>query len=621
MVNLYKEFCSQNVASTNQSINYDDFIKAVYSSLKIDSKDIEAISRKTFFSVIIPTYNTDPDHLLECINSVRQQSYSNWEICIADDASSSLKTQEMLRELETLVPKESLKVKYRASNGHICSASNDAIEMARGDFLVLVDHDDVLHPDAFYWIAKCIDDHSDLNLIYTDEDKLCSETNKFIDPHFKPSFNLNLLLSYNYICHLTAYRRSLVNKIKGFRIGFEGSQDYDLALRVIAESKREQIAHIPIPLYHWRVHSKSTASDAATKDYTSESGLTALNDFLINYRLSHQSLKFPTVNLLRANRYRVGWTLDEANEPSVELIIPTKDKADILKVAVESIFEKTTYVNYRITIVDNQSEEEDTFRLFASLESKYGDKLRILNYDKPFNYSAINNYAVKKSDADVIGLVNNDVEVIGSNWLSEMVSLAIQEDVGCVGAKLYYSDGRIQHAGVVVGLGGVAGHSHKYFSKTELGYMERLVFPQETSAVTAACLVVKRSVFNQVNGLNEQYLKIAFNDVDFCLRVQQEGYRNIWTPYAELYHYESISRGAEDNPEKIARFNSEVDYMKKIWGMINADYLPTCPHYSPFLSSGSEDFSLSSSLSHTVDLIKKMPSRVNSSEYYRAMSS
>ena len=618
---LYKILCNQNAMNAYGSIDYNGFINLLYKSLKIDGNDVEAIGIKTNFSIVIPTYNTEPNYLNECINSIRQQSYPHWEICIADDASSSLQTKEVLRELEASIPNEKFKIKYRSSNGHICRASNDAIEMASGDFLVFVDHDDVLHSDALYWIAKCIDENPDVNLVYTDEDKLCSETNELKDPHFKPSFNLNLLLSYNYICHLSAYRRSLVNKINGFRIGHEGSQDYDLALRVIADSKREQIAHIPIPLYHWRVHSRSTASHAIAKDYTSESGLLALNDFLANYKLNQQSLKNPTVNLLRPNRYRVSWTLDKVKQPSVDIIIPTKDKSEILKLAVESIFEKTSYFNYKITIVNNQSNEQETFDLFANLEKKYGTQLRILNYDNSFNYSAINNYAVKQSSAELIALVNNDVEVISPDWLSEMVSLAIQDDVGCVGAKLYYPDGTIQHAGVVVGLGGVAGHSHKYFAKEELGYMERLVFPQETSAVTAACLLVKRSVFELVNGLDEENLKVSFNDVDFCLRVHQAGFRNIWTPFAELYHHESVSRGIEDSPEKIARFNAEADYMKKMWAMYDANYIPICPHYSPCLTAAAENFSISSSLSYTLNLIKGMPFRVDTTNYYQILGS
>lgn len=606
----------QDSIQSGVQYDYDKFVKKVWQYLKASSADIESIQSKTLFSIIIPVYNTDPDYLRSCLNSVVMQSYENWELCIVDDASTNFDTKKVLHEFEKLIPSEKFNIHYRESNGHICEASNDAVKMASGDFLVLVDHDDLLHLDALYWIAKCIDKNHDVNLVYTDEDKLCQTTNRFISPHFKPAFNLNLLLSYNYICHLSAFRRSIVQKVNGFRSGYEGSQDYDLALRVIAQSNRNQVAHIPIPLYHWRVHQESTAARSSSKDYTTDAGLMALTDFLSGYKLNQKYLETPSVISTSPNRYRVLWPLKKGNEPTVELIIPTKDKANILRTAVESIFKNTDYRNYRITIVDNGSKDQDTLDLFTYLKKKYSNKLRILQYNKPFNYSAINNYAVSKSDSKLVGLVNNDIEVINADWLTELVSLAIQDDVGCVGAKLYYSDERIQHAGVIIGIGGVAGHSHKYLPRSECGYMDRLLYPQETSAVTAACLIIKRSIYNQVKGLNETNLKIAFNDVDFCLRVHQAGFRNIWTPYAELYHYESISRGAEDNPEKIARFNSEIEYMLQRWAIHDSNYLPMCPHYSPFLTNMSEDFSLSKSLDDTIESILYNPFRLDISNYY-----
>lgn len=603
---------------------YDEFRKMVDSSLQIKQKQVNKLMEGTIqpavFSIIIPTYNTNPDHLIECIQSIVNQSYSKWEICIVDDASTKKETVQTLQSLNQKYPNYRINIKYRSENGHICRASNDALSMAKGDYIVLVDHDDLIHPDALYWIAKCISEHPKANLIYTDEDKLCEETGMFISPHFKPAFNLDLLLSYNYICHLSCFRKSIVDQINGFRPGFEGSQDYDLILRVVSNSNRNQIIHIPIPLYHWRIHPESTANSPGAKDYTSLAGLRAIQDFLDDY-YSEQTFRTDCrASIIEANRYRVQRILHPKNIPSVELIIPTKDRSDILNTAIESIF-KSTYTNFSITIVNNQSIESETYELFNQLENRFGSRVKILGYNETFNYSAINNFAAKQSKADIIGLVNNDVEVINPDWLSEMVSLAVQEDVGCVGAKLYYSDGSIQHAGVIVGIGGVAGHSHKFSHRTSQGYHDRLKHPQELTAVTAACLIVRREVFNMVGGLNEDELKVAFNDVDFCLRVHQAGYRNIWTPYAELYHHESISRGAEDSPEKIRRFNSEVNYMLSKWAPLNSGSLPTCPHYSPYLNSKREDFSLSCSVSSTVQAISEMPFRTNISNHYAIIRS
>ena len=281
----------------------------------------------------------------------------------------------------------------------------------------------------------------------------------------------------------------------------------------------------------------------------------------------------------------------------------------MLKVAVYSILKNTTYNNDIITIVDNESVESETFKFYEEILNEYPSKVRVLNFNYPFNYSAINNFAASKSDGTILGLINNDVEVISAGWLTEMVTLAMQEDIGCVGAKLYYPDETIQHGGVIVGLGGVAGHAHKYYNREDCGYMERLIFPQELSAVTAACLLVRKNIFDQVNGLDELNLKVAFNDIDFCLRVKREGYRNVWTPYAELYHYESISRGAEDNPEKVARFNSEVNYMKATWG--SGDNISPCIHYSPYLTLNREDFSHANTMDEVIGNIEKLPFRIN----------
>ena len=541
-------------------------------------------------SIILPTYNTNGIHLRECIDSVRRQSYTNWELCICDDSSTAEHVRTILQEYQS---KDSrIKIFLRKDNGHICNSSNDALKMATGEFIALLDHDDVLSDNALYWIARAIQKRPDANLIYTDEDKIDNEGSRSC-PHFKPAFNIDLLLSYNFISHLGVYRREIVNQIGGFRAGFEGSQDHDLALRTALESTPDQIIHIPRVLYHWRAHPESTASNPDSKDYTTESGLKAIQDFLDEQhrRGGNQA----TAKIQAKNRFYCEWHMPE-KQPSVELIIPTRDQSEVLSVAIKSIISKTNYTNYKITIVDNQSLEDSTIQYFKQLKRKHGNLIKIIKYNKKFNYSAINNFAVRKSNADVIALVNNDVEVISENWLLEMVSLACRKDVGCVGAKLYYSDGRIQHGGVIIGIGQVAGHSHKYFPKESPGYVDRLQYRQQLTAVTAACLAIRREVYNEVGGLNEKNLTIAFNDVDFCLRVHARGYRNIFTPYAQLYHHESVSRGTEDSPEKKKRFKREIDFMLNQYDIQANEELPSDLFYNPNLNKTHENFHIGSSL-------------------------
>jgi GT2 family glycosyltransferase len=374
-----------------------------------------------------------------------------------------------------------------------------------------------------------------------------------------------------------------VKKIGGFRKGYEGSQDYDLLLRYSREIDHANIVHIPKVLYHWRMVVGSTALASGEKSYTTDAGIKALED---HFKVLEKEVTVEQGK--HANIYKVNWpSVDtDKNEPLVSLIIPTYNGYEITKQAIDSILEKTIYQNYEILLVDNNSNDEIALAYFEELDQH--EKVTVLRYPYPFNYSAINNFAAKQAKGEIIGLVNNDVEVISPEWLTEMVSHALRDDIGCVGAMLYFENDTIQHAGVITGIGGVAGHSHKHFKRGEHGYFSRLNLVQNISAVTAACLLVRKTVFEQVNGLNEKDLTVAFNDVDFCLKVQAAGYRNLWTPYAELYHYESISRGAEDNPEKVARFNTEVVYMLNTWG---TDKKPD-PCYSPNLTNKREDFSV-----------------------------
>ena len=534
---------------------------------------------KVKFSIILPTYNTDPIYLRECIDSVLQQTHKNWELCIADDASSNAET---INTLKSYAQKHAnIKLNLLSENGHISKASNAALSMVTSDYVLLLDHDDTLPAHTLSFFAKAITDNTNAKVLYGDEDKIDEKGNRH-QPHFKSDWNPDLLLSQNYICHPVVYKTSVLKKIGGFRVGVEGSQDHDLLLRATAGLNHYEVVHLPFILYHWRVIENSTASNASAKSYTTDAGIEAIKHFLdqSGQNASVEKGKYP-------NTYKVNWALPD-DQPLVSLVIPTRDGYGILKQCLESIYNKTSYKNFEIIVVDNQTTCDKTLGLFSEYTSSKTN-FRVLKWDKPFNYSAINNFAVSQAKGEVVGLVNNDIEVINKEWLSEMVSHALRPEIGCVGAKLYYPNDTIQHAGVILGIGGVAGHSHKYFHKSEPGYFTRLHLVQNLSAVTAACLLVRKSVFEEVGGLNEHDLTVAFNDVDFCLKVHTAGYRNLFTPWAELYHHESISRGEEDTPEKVARFNKESEYMKEKW----ADLLKADPAYNKNLSSTHENFSLS----------------------------
>ena len=602
-----------------KSSTYRMYINSIESELKPGERKIKHWLKinpdAPLISIILPTYNTQANHLRECLDSIRNQQYPHWQLCICDDFSTLPHVRDILEEYTK--KDQRISVEYRKENGHICQASNDALARARGEFIALVDHDDLLAKDALFWIAREILRNPQANLIYSDEDKI-NEEGMRTSPHFKPAFNLDLLLSFNYISHLGAYRRETVNSIGGFRKGLEGSQDHDLALRVILESSPDQIVHIPRVLYHWRIHTESTASNSKSKDYTTEKGQQAIQNYLNqSQKRGYISAK---VECVAPNRFRCHWSLPTC-EPSVELIIPTRDKADILELAVNSILNKTNYSNYRICIVDNQSKETKTINLLKHLKERHAKKIRIIHYRKSFNYSAINNMAASSSDADILGLVNNDIEAINSDWLREMASHTQRPDVGCVGAKLFYSNNTIQHGGVIIGIGEVAGHAHKYFPRSSLGYTDRLNYTHQLSAVTAACLLVKRSIYNEVGGLNERDLCIAFNDVDFCLRVHARGYKNIFTPYATLYHHESVSRGAEDTTEKQQRFLKEVNFMLNQYDASGSGKLPSDIFYSPNLTDTHENFKINLDLSSVQAGIKQRQRLVKQKQYYQRLSS
>lgn len=540
---------------------------------------VQKLQNGPIISVVVPVYNPDPALLAEMIESVVGQSYPNLELCLADDCSPDPEVRRVLSHYADRDPR--IKLVFREENGHISRATNSALEVASGAYVALVDHDDILDRDALLFMAQAIAVNPDVKILYSDEDKIHADGSHF-DPHFKPDWNRDLLYSCNYVSHLGVYDTALMREVGGFRAGFEGAQDHDLLLRCVEKVSDSQIVHIPKVLYSWRATPGSTAASNSSKPYATAAGQRAVAEHL--KRLTGQDI---TVSLGPVPfSYRANWLVQ--GDPLVSIIIPTRDHLDVLKVAVDSILAKTDYTNFELIIVDNGSVEPRTLEWFNQIMAQ-DYRVRVMNDDRPFNYSALNNAAVAQSRGELVALVNNDIEVISPGWLSEMVALAQRPGTGCVGAKLYYPDGRIQHAGVVIGMGGVAGHGHLYFPSAHPGYFARLGLRQNYTAVTGACLVVCRSIYDEVGGLNEADLAIAFNDVDFCLKVDAAGYRNVWTPWAELVHHESISRGVEDTPEKKARFAREVDYMMRRWKI---DQIKD-PAFNPNLSLDGNDFSLS----------------------------
>ncbi len=560
--------------------NYFEWIR-LYSSLNEADRikirqNVNNMCVSPKISIIMPVYNPNVGWLREAIESVQKQLYTNWQLCIADDCSSD---PAIRQELEAYQKNdERICVVFRRNNGHISAASNSALEKATGEWIALMDQDDLLPEDALYHVAVTIESNPAARMVYSDEDKI-DETGRRYDPYFKSDWNPDLFLSHNMISHLGVYQRDLVQGLGGFRQGYEGSQDYDLAIRVIETLEPEQIAHIPKILYHWRSHSQSTAQAGGNKSYALLAGKKTLDDHFERTGVEAE------VELLDFGMYRTHYKLPD-NLPFVSLIIPTRNGLLLIERCINSIIEKTTYDNYEIIVIDNNSDDPDTLNYLELLKKE--PRVSVLRDERPFNYSALNNSAVKKSKGEFICLLNNDVEVISPDWLSEMVSIASQPNVGAVGAKLWYPDDTLQHGGVIIGLGGVAGHAHSHIKHDELGYFGRASLIQTLSAVTAACLVIRKEIYTKVGGLDEVNLSVAFNDVDLCLKVQSSGYRNVWTPYAELYHHESASRGKDDSPQKKKRFMSEVQYMKLKW---KTDTVSD-PFYNPNLALDQYDFSL-----------------------------
>jgi GT2 family glycosyltransferase len=556
-------------------INYFDYSEQDRAAI---AAKVEQLAETPLIAVVMPVYNTPEKLLNEAIASVVGQIYPYWELCIADDASTAPWVKPTLTSWMERDPR--IKAVFRAENGHIAEATNSAFDMATAEYVALLDHDDILRPHALAEVAFALDRRPDAELIYSDEDKIEEDGRRRFDPFFKPDWNPDLFLSQNYLNHLTVHRAANIRAVGGWRKDYFGSQDYDLNLRIVKRIDADKIVHIPKILYHWRLTAQSMAKDEGSKGYAVDNAIRALRDFLDESGVNGQVEQIPATNW-----YRIRYELPDP-PPLVSLVIPTRNGLAILKACIDSIRELTTYHRYEILVVDNGSDDPAALAYFREIEA--AGIARVLAFDHPFNFSAINNFAVAQAGGEIIGLINNDITVISPDWLTEMVSLAMRPGTGCVGAKLYYPGDKIQHAGVIIGLGGVAGHSHKNFDRKARGYFGRLMVVQNVTAVTAACLVVKKAIYEEVGGLDEANLKVAFNDVDFCLKVAAAGYRNCWTPFAELYHHESISRGAEDDPVKRARFKSEVLFMKSKWG----GALVRDPHYSPNLTLKYEDYSI-----------------------------
>ena len=544
------------------------------SDLRKMAETVEVFTNKPVISVIMPVFNTPERFLREAIESVLTQVYPYWELCIADDASTQPHVRAVLEEYRA---KDSrIKVAFRERNGHIAQASNSAIELATGEFLSLLDHDDLLTPDALYEVALLLNRHPEADMIYSDEDKV-DEHNQFCLPFFKPDWCPDSFLSRMYTCHLGTYRRSLVTEIGGFRVGYEGSQDYDLVLRVT--EKTEKIFHIPKILYHWRVHPESASSGAEAKPYAYIAAEKALTDALSRRGEKGVISGTPGYLGLYVTRYKI------ENHKLVSIIIPTKDLGETLNKCLKSIFEKSVYPNYEVIVIDNGSTEDYTAKVINLWETQEPSRFRYYKLDIPFNFSKINNYAVLQAKGEYILLLNNDIEVITPDWIDAMVEQAQRPSIGAVGGLLLYPDNSIQHAGIVLGIGGVASHSHKKLPSIYPGYGGQVITINNYSAITGACLMCRREVYERVGGFEEK-LAVAYNDVDFCLKLVEKGYRNIYLPHVVLYHHESKSRGHEDTPEKLARLAKEAEYMQTKWSKILKDD----PCYNPNLTRSSDDY-------------------------------
>lgn len=532
-------------------------------------------SYSPLISVAVPAFRTPEVFLRQMIDSLLAQTYSNWELCIANGSPEDKKMQAVLDQYTN---KDSrIHVKILDQNLGIAGNTNAALEMTQGEYAGILDHDDLLAPNALYEIARYLENDPEADGVYTDEDKVTTELDEHFQPHLKPDFNLDLLRSNNYICHFFVVRQSIIRKVGGFRQEFDGAQDHDFIFRCVEEAGR--IGHVPEILYHWRTHKASTADNPASKMYAFEAGRRAIEAHL--ERMGQKGTVTHTPDL---GFFRVQYPVQ--GSPMVSIIIPNKDEKESLEACLHSIKEKTAYQNYEILIIENNSVSEEIFAYYKEIEKD--PKIRVLRWEREFNYSAINNFGVQHANGDYLLFLNNDVTVITPDWIEEMLGMCQREEVGAVGVKLLYPDNTIQHAGCVIGIGGIAGHMFVDMPVNRTGYLHKASIIQDMSAVTAACMMMKRTAFEEAGGFTEK-LAVAFNDVDLCLKVRKSGRLIVYDPYVQLYHMESKTRGAEDSEAKVRRFQEEIEYMREHWIDIlkNGD-----PYYNKNLSLTKWNYSL-----------------------------
>ena len=547
------------------------------------NKELEKQRREKFdyqpkISIVVPLYKTPEKYLLQLVESVKAQTYPNWELCLSDGSGENSPLTSFLKSLEA--GDERIKVAYNEQALQISENTNAGIEIATGAYIAFADHDDELTPHALFECVKALNKDRKIRLIYSDEDKMSMDGHKFFQPHFKPDYNPDLLCTVNYICHLFVVQREILDQVGTFRKEFDGAQDYDFIFRCVEAVDPSEIYHVTKILYHWRCHEDSTAENPESKTYAFEAGKRAIEEHYHRTGIRAEVYQGEFLGL-----YRTRFLRDY--DPLISIIIPNKDHIEDLKRCMDSIDQKSSYKNYEYIIVENNSTDEKTFQYYKNLEEE-NPKAHVVYWDKEFNYSAINNYGATFAKGEYILLLNNDTEIINETCLEELLGYCMRSDVGAVGARMYYEDDTIQHAGVVIGFGGIAGHCFVLQPRGTTGYCHRIICAQDYSAVTAACMLVKKSAFDEVGGLTEE-LAVAFNDIDFCMKLREAGYLIVYNPYAELYHYESKSRGLEDTPEKVARFNKEMQIFERRWPDIlrNGD-----PYYNPNLTLKSQDFSL-----------------------------
>lgn len=577
---FFKQFKKQVSLNKNKKDPYNLWISknepdsAQLSAMRSESKSWAYWPR---VSIISPVYNPGKYDLTQCIQSVIDQVYDNWELCIVDGGSD----KSYVRKIIEKYAKRDSRIKFTilSKNLGIAGNSNEALKLATGEFVAFLDHDDMLAPFALYEVVKLLNQDSTIDFIYSDEDKVYAQDGKRYEPFFKPGWSPDTLLSYNYACHFAVVRKRIIDEIGGFREGFDGAQDYDLILRVI--QKTTNIKRIPKILYHWRASKESIALSASNKPLASDAGKRAISEYLKNKGLEAEILdgQIPTW-------YRVKYSVKPHQKVCIIIPIKEKDKVSLLNRCITSILTKTNYKDYEILIIDNQSDEQETYQYFDSLKNEL--HIKIIQYNKSFNYSAINNFAVQSTDAEYLLFLNNDTEVISEEWLSSMLEFAQREDVGAVGAKLYYPDDTIQHAGVIIGLRGIADHPHRHFPRSSHGYFGRINIIQNFSAVTAGCMMMRRKAFEEVGGFDEK-LPVVYNDVDLCLKLREKNYLIVYTPYAELYHYEPGDRGCYTDTLDNTMADKEKELMKSKWKHILES---NDPYYNPNLTLDKTDFSI-----------------------------